>query len=131
MEGNITFFTSVSLVMPTDSEEHFFEFNNWASNILFNLNSNVFIERNTTVHNFLQSYLYQKVSPLNDNFTFWFLFTGSACIDGLVIWRHLTPKVEMWTLLQPQFIRRKQNLILLNAEHSSSIWFYYTGWVTH
>lgn len=45
------FFTSVSLVMQTDSEEYLFEFNNWASNILF-FNSNVFIERNTTVYNF-------------------------------------------------------------------------------
>lgn len=72
MEGNIIFlFTSVSLVTPTDSEEYLFEFNNWASNILFfDLNSNVFIERNTTVNNFLEPYLYQKASPLKCQFYF-------------------------------------------------------------
>lgn len=136
MEGNIIFFpTSLILLMPTDCEEYLFEFNNWASNTLFfNLNRNVFIERNTTVYNFWESYLYQKLSPLRCQFYFlgcFFLFTGSAYIDRLAIWRHLTPKVEMWTLFQPQSLQRKQNLILLNVEHSSSIWFQYTGWVMH
>lgn len=84
MEGNIFFFpTSLILVMPTDSQEYLFEFNNWASNTLFfNLNRNVFIERNTTVYNFLESYLYQKVSPLRCQFYFlgFFFFVHWKCL---------------------------------------------------
>lgn len=103
MKGNHYFFTPVIPVTPKGSQEYFFEFNDWTSNTLFfNLNRNSFLERNTYFDNLLDYYLFQKISPLKCQFYFLFFIHWKYLYRQTCVWRHLAPKITMWTQFQPQ-----------------------------